>query len=119
MKKILVIEDDKDLLSLLKTLLEKNGFKVEGLNNGVNANKVIRKVKPNLILMDYYLTNNKNGDEVCNEIKKFFNIPILMFSASSHLKANELCADEFISKPFEVLDLIERIKKMTGGKQKP
>lgn len=118
MKKILIIEDDLDLVSLLQVLLENNGFKVEGSKDGTLITKVINRFKPHLIVVDYYLNHNKNGEDLCKEVKANFDIPILMVSAMTTKESS--CADGFMQKPFEITVFLDKVNKMINDRgQKP
>lgn len=105
-KKILVVDDDVDIVHIVKIILEKHGFEVIPHDRSLGVIEKIVTHSPNLILLDIMLPD-KLGTEVCKE-----SIPIIFFSA--HAKEGEAykeCeADGFIQKPFEVQLLVDTIK---------
>ena len=114
MCKVLVIDDDKDLLDVTKSLLTKRGFVVETDINWENGFEKIRRFNPQLILLDVFLSGI-DGLEICKQLKsspETNHIPILVFSAYPRIADSamfEYGADDFISKPFEVNDLIVKM----------
>jgi DNA-binding response OmpR family regulator len=114
MEKILIIEDEKDLVTGLKFNLEARNYKVITAYNGEDGYDLALKEKPELVLLDIMLPR-KNGYEVCREVKqKLPNIPIIMLTAKSQesdiVAGLDIGADDYITKPFSVLELIARIK---------
>ncbi|MEO6218934.1 MAG: response regulator [Ginsengibacter sp.] len=103
MKKILVIDDNKDILDVVKIILTSHGFEVRTDTNGSNIDELITDFNPDLILLDIKLCG-KPGTVVCRELKETHAIPILLFSACSAGKVayKECKADGFINKPFEI-----------------
>jgi DNA-binding response OmpR family regulator len=114
MESILIIEDEKDLVIGLKFNLEARNYKVIESYDGEEGCRKAIKEKPDLILLDIMLPK-KNGYEVCRELKeKVPEIPIIMLTAKSQeediVAGLDLGADDYITKPFGVLELIARIK---------
>ena len=118
--KILVIDDEQDLLDLVKLRLEHHGYVVVYLNSGEGALEKIRKEKPDLILLDIMMPG-KNGYDVCYELKHddaTKAIPVIMFTAKPQwLKeiseiSEFVLADDYIYKPFEAQDLLEKIGRL-------
>jgi len=114
MDKILIIEDEKDLVMGLKFNLEARSYIVVEAYDGEDGCRKAIKEKPDLILLDIMLPK-KNGYEVCRELKeKVPEIPIIMLTAKSQeediVAGLDLGADDYITKPFGVLELIARIK---------
>ena len=116
MKKILVIEDDADLFSLLKYNLEKEGFALTGLQTGKGAVDLCRQVRPDLILLDIMLPDS-DGLDICKSIRKdpdLAAIPIIFLTAraseTDRIVGLELGANDYVVKPFFVRELIARIK---------
>jgi DNA-binding response OmpR family regulator len=116
MKKILLIEDDSDLFSLLKYNLEKEGFSLTGLQTGKGALELCRQVKPDLILLDIMLPDS-DGLDICKGVRKDPNlaaIPIIFLTAraseTDRIVGLELGANDYVVKPFFVRELIARIK---------
>src|SRR5271165_884405 len=116
MKKILLIEDDSDLYSLLKYNLEKEGFSMTGLQTGKGAIDHCRQVRPDLILLDIMLPDS-DGLDICKGIRKdpdLAAIPVIFLTAraseTDRIVGLELGANDYVVKPFFVRELIARIK---------
>ena len=111
MKKILVVDDDKDILNVVQQILVSHGFDVKTHSTGLNVPDIVMHYHPNLILLDIRLPG-KLGTEVCKELKQIHtNLPILLFSAHADQgEAFAICdADGFIQKPFDIKNLIDTI----------
>ena len=113
MSNILIVEDEKKIAELLRDYLKQAGFDIHILTRG---DKVIPWIKNNsldLILLDLMLPG-MNGIEVCREIRKFSQIPIIMITAQTEeidrLLGLELGADDYISKPFSPREVVARVK---------
>jgi DNA-binding response OmpR family regulator len=111
-KRILVVEDDKDILFITKYVLEKRGHTVFPDDTGENVHIIIKDKKPDLILLDIRLPY-KSGTDLCKEIKGYCNTPVVLFSAHANIinSFHEYKADAFISKPFNLKDLETVVKK--------
>lgn len=116
--KILVIEDEKDIVELLQYNLEKENFRVLSAANGQKGLDSARKNFPDLVLLDLMLPEI-DGLEVCRILKKdpkTSHIPIIMLTAKSgetdKIVGLELGADDYITKPFSVKELIARVKAL-------
>jgi two-component system phosphate regulon response regulator PhoB len=114
--KILVVDDESDILTLLEYNLSKAGFKVISEKDGPEAIESARKEKPNLIILDIMLPSME-GTEVCKALKKdesTSHIPVIMLTAKGEevdrIVGLELGADDYITKPFSPRELILRIK---------
>lgn len=117
-KKILVIDDEGDLLKLTRTRLEANGYKVLTLDSGDRAVEFAGREKPDLILLDIVMPG-KNGCDVCKDLKAdkaTGNIPVVIFTAQypeeEYIKINseEIGADDYVLKPFDAQELLAKIK---------
>ena len=111
MKKILIVDDDKDILHMVKYILTSHGFDVQTHATGLNVPDVVMHYHPNLILLDIRLPG-KLGTEVCKELKQIHSdVPVILFSAHAEQgKAFALCdADGFIQKPFDINNLLNVI----------
>ena len=114
MPKIYVIDDDKDLLKVVKSLLLKKGFNVSTFMDWKIAREAIKLIEPQLILLDVFLSGI-DGLDICQRLKASpatRHIPILMFSAFpkiAEIAIAEYGADDFIAKPFEMSDLIKKV----------
>jgi DNA-binding response OmpR family regulator len=116
LKKILIVDDEVDLVETVRFPLEMEGFNVLVSYNGEDALNQARKEKPDLIILDLMLPK-LDGYKVCRLLKfdeKYKHIPILMLTARTQEKDKimgmETGADEYITKPFEMDDLMERVK---------
>src|SRR5687767_10920494 len=108
-QKILVVDDDLDILNIMSISLKDKGYEVEGTLNGDEAISRAERFKPDLIIMDIYLSGT-NGKDICKKLKatkKTSSIPIILISASTQLKntVRECGANGFLNKPFENADL--------------
>ncbi len=113
-KKILIIEDEEDLAKGLKLNLEDEGYKVDWASEGSEGLQKTIEDTPDLIILDIMLPK-KNGLEVCQELRqKKINIPIIMLTAKGEeidkVIGLELGADDYMTKPFSIRELLARIK---------
>ncbi len=112
-EKILVVDDDINICELLRLYLVKEGFGVITCNDGISAVKMNETEKPDLILLDIMLPQ-LDGWQVCREVRKNSNVPIIMLTAKSEtfdkILGLELGADDYISKPFDTKEVIARVK---------
>ena len=116
-KKILVVDDEVDLVETVRFPLEMEGYDVLVSYNGEDALNQARKENPDLIILDLMLPK-LDGYKVCRLLKfdeRYKHIPILMLTAKTQEKdkilGKETGADEYITKPFEMDDLMEKVKK--------
>lgn len=120
MTKILVIEDEKEIVRLLKYNLEKEGYTFFAAYNGEEGHALFKKLKPNLIILDLMLPK-MNGIELCKLIRKESKVPIIMLTAkkdeTDRVLGLELGADDYLTKPFSVKELVARIKSVLRRSQ--
>ncbi len=113
MNKILIVDDEKNIVELVRLYLEKEGFATVCAYDGCEALEQFKKEKPDLIILDLMLPG-MDGWEVCREIRKTSAVPIIMLTAKSEtfdkVLGLELGADDYMTKPFEAKELIARIK---------
>ena len=116
MKKILLIEDDSDLFSLLKYNLEKEGFATIGQQTGKGALELCRQSRPDLVLLDIMLPDS-DGLDICKSIRRdpeLAPLPVIFLTArgaeTDRIVGLELGANDYVVKPFFVRELIARIK---------
>ncbi len=113
MKKILIVEDEKPISQLLKYNLEKEGYAISLAADGEAGLVQFRKSKPDLVLLDWMLPK-MNGIELCKIIRGESRIPIIMLTAKKdemdRVLGLELGADDYVTKPFSVRELLARIK---------
>ena len=111
--KILIVDDDENICELLRLYLEKDGFETVVANDGEQAVKYASFHNPDLILLDIMLPL-LDGWQVCREIRKTSDTPIIMLTAKGEtfdkILGLELGADDYVSKPFDTKEVIARIK---------
>ncbi len=113
MSRILVVDDDIDILSVMEILLTMKGFEVEVTAKGENTFPKIDTFGPDLIILDVLISGH-DGRTICKQLKSNAttkHIPVIMFSAHPGAAATiaDYGADDFISKPFDVEDLIKKV----------
>ena len=115
---ILLVEDEKSIVTLIKYNLEKEGFKVFCSETGEDALKIIKEKIPDLVILDWMLPDT-SGIDVCRQIKidkKLKNIPVLILTAKGEpddkIKGLEVGADDYVTKPFNNKELLLRIKSL-------
>ena len=111
--RIMVVDDDPNIRELVRLYLEKEGFEIVTAERGDEAVKLFRASPPNLMLLDVMLPG-MDGWQVCREVRKISNIPIIMLTAKDEtfdkVLGLELGADDYIVKPFDMKELVARIK---------
>ncbi|MCS7165049.1 MAG: response regulator transcription factor [Candidatus Calescibacterium sp.] len=111
--KILIVDDEKNIVELIKFHLKKESYKILEAYKGKDAIEIYRKEKPDLIILDLMLPD-MGGFEVCKAIRKESKVPIIMLTAKGEevdkILGFELGADDYITKPFSPRELIARIK---------
>jgi DNA-binding response OmpR family regulator len=111
--RILIIEDEKDIVRLLKYNLEKEGYTTLAAHDGEAGLDLARKEKPDLILLDLMLPK-MDGMQVCRAVRQDSQVPIIMLTAKKEeidrIVGLELGADDYVTKPFSVRELLARIK---------
>lgn len=112
-EKILVVDDDTNICELLRLYLEKEGYVVKIVNDGVSAINAFKQENPDLTLLDIMIPK-LDGWQVCREIRKFSDKPIIMFTAKGEtfdkVLGLELGADDYVTKPFDTKEVVARIK---------
>ena len=117
MKRILVIDDDEDLLEIFNIIFQEAGYNVVTSNHTETAD-YIHEIGPDLVILDIRITGSAiNGGELCAEIKKKFRdepIPVVLVSGETDISqiAVNSGADGFISKPFDIDTLLQQIKQL-------
>ncbi len=115
MKKILIVDDDKDILTVVELLLNAHNYTVETVFDPANILEKVKTFHPHVILMDVNMGQH-DGREICKLLKAdtiINHIPVILFSAMLNLQEThrECEATDFIAKPFNALDLIKMIEK--------
>ena len=112
-EKILVVDDDTNICELLRLYLEKDGYEVMIANNGGEAVTMFQELSPDLMLLDIMLPV-LDGWQVCREVRKFSDKPIIMLTAKGEtfdkVLGFELGADDYVVKPFDAKEVMARIK---------
>jgi two-component system, OmpR family, response regulator VicR len=112
-KKILVVDDEKPIADILQFNLKKEGYEVFCAYDGNEALKLVEELQPDLILLDIMLPQ-RDGMEVCREVRKTSEIPIIMLTAKDSeidkVLGLELGADDYVTKPFSTREIIARVK---------
>jgi DNA-binding response OmpR family regulator len=111
--KVLVIDDDVNICELIRLYLEKDGYEVKSVYSGDKAVLAFSEFTPNLVILDIMLPGI-DGWQVCRELRKISNIPIIMLTAKGEtfdkVLGLELGADYYVVKPFEPKELVARVK---------
>ncbi len=112
-EKILVVDDDNNICELLRLYLEKDGYEVVLAHNGGDAVKMFQELSPDLMLLDIMLPV-LDGWQVCREVRKFSDKPIIMLTAKGEtfdkVLGFELGADDYVVKPFDAKEVMARVK---------
>jgi len=118
MRRILVIEDDKDIVELVKYNLEKDGYQVTACADGTTGLAQIRKSPPDLLILDLMLPK-LSGLDICKDIRRdvtLNRLPILILTAkgeeADRVVGLELGADDYVTKPFSPRELVARVKAL-------
>lgn len=120
-KRILIVEDEIELVKAMQIRLEQAGYEVLSSNDGQDALEKAKRENPDLIILDLMLPK-MDGYKVCRMLKfdqKYRKIPIIMFTARAQeadkKMGEEVGADAYITKPFDPGVLLDKIKKFLGG----
>jgi two-component system, OmpR family, response regulator VicR len=112
-KRILVVDDEKPIADILQFNLKKEGYDVYCAYDGNEALRMVEEIMPDLILLDIMLPQ-RDGMEVCREVRKKHEMPIIMLTAKDSeidkVLGLELGADDYVTKPFSTRELIARVK---------
>jgi len=113
--KVLLIDDDKEMTDMLSVILEPNMFAVVAANNSMHGIDQVHQTKPDVVVLDL-LMPDMDGWQVCKEIRKFSQVPILVLSAISKpgmvARALDEGADDYLLKPMPTSMLVAHIKKL-------
>ena len=120
MKKILIVDDEQDIVESLKFVLEVSGFSCYCAYNGEDGLKMAKEIVPDLIILDVMMPKI-NGYKISRLLKfdaKYKDIPILMVTARSQdedkLIGEETGVDEYITKPFELDEIVKKVEEYIG-----
>jgi two-component system, OmpR family, response regulator RpaB len=125
-RKILIVDDEAMIRRILSTRLAMVGYEVSIASNGAEALEVFEKEKPDLVVLDVMMPE-MNGLEVCQELRKFTDVPIIMLTAlgdvADRITGLQMGADDYVPKPFSPKELEERInailRRMNGPATSP
>lgn len=115
-KRVLVIDDDEDILEILNIIFQENGYDIVLSNTG-EAAEHLQVIQPDLVLLDVRIVGSvKDGPEICKEIKaqqETRHLPVMLVSAESDLSiiAQECGADAYLPKPFDIYELLAQVKE--------
>lgn len=118
MLKVLIVDDDNDLLEMVSLILQTHGMRVLSLNDPADLFTVLSDYRPHLVILDIYL-DDADGRELCKQLKnteEFSGIPVLLYSAG-HISSSSIkdCqANDFLQKPFEISLLLKRIRQQVA-----
>jgi DNA-binding response OmpR family regulator len=120
MQRILAVDDDKDILEVLRYILEDSGYEVDTLSDGHYLFDKIKEHTPDLILLDIML-GNMDGRELCKDVKakkETHNIPVILISAThtaNTSSAKDGGPDDFIAKPFDINVLLDSVERQLAA----
>ncbi|MEJ2739911.1 MAG: response regulator transcription factor [Dehalococcoidia bacterium] len=125
MKKILVVDDEKKIVDIVKAYLEREGYQVAAAYDGESALNLIAREIPDMVILDLMLPG-VSGWDVCRRLRGQSDVPIIMLTArdevSDRIVGLELGADDYVPKPFDPKELVSRVRALfrrTGGKMTP
>lgn len=111
--KIMIVDDDANITELIRLYLEKEGFETVTASNGKIALDLFKESAPSIVILDIMMPE-MDGWQVCREIRRISNIPIIMLTAKGEtfdkVLGLELGADDYMVKPFETKELVARVK---------
>jgi DNA-binding response OmpR family regulator len=117
--RILVVDDDSTVLTMIQANLEAREYEVVIANNGAESVRVAQKEKPDLIILDIMMPE-MDGFEACRKIREFSNVPVVMYSGRIGGNDKEKCvncgANDYLTKPFVLRELLDKIKALLGQK---
>ncbi|GGP12596.1 DNA-binding response regulator [Oceanobacillus neutriphilus] len=120
MAKILIVDDDTHIRELVGLLLRNEGFQVYEASDGIKALKKLESVQVDMVILDIMMPN-MDGWELCQELREFYDFPVLMLTAkretSQKLKGFDMGTDDYLVKPFEPLELAARVKALLKRSQ--
>lgn len=121
-KHVLVIDDDQGISEVVKIILTENGYTVDVISDGNNLVERIKKINPNVVLLDIWMSGVDGRDvlKAIREDKTISKMPVIVISALTNTDkiAEEAKADDFLPKPFDISDLLMKVEQFTGEKGK-
>ena len=121
MRKILIVDDNPDILQVMQLLLGTRGFDIDVTTQGEETFSRIDSFQPDLVFLDIHLAGI-DGRDICKQLKSSENytgLPVILFSANQIKNSSiiESQADAFISKPFDIVDLVDQINSLLPAKE--
>ena len=116
LKRVLVLDDNQDILEIVHEALSYEQFEVKSTNESKNVMPFVKEFNPDLVILDYRVAG-QNGGEICKQIKsnpEFSDIPVIIFSAYINHDDELLTygCDAVINKPFDLVELIEKVNNL-------
>lgn len=116
LKRILVLDDNHDILEMVTEVLSYENFNVHGTSNSNGIIRLAETYDPHLVILDYRLSDG-NGGEICQQLKahsQFKDIPVIIFSAyiNRTIDFNKYGCDAVISKPFDITELLDKVNDL-------
>jgi DNA-binding response OmpR family regulator len=112
---VLVVDDEQDIVDVVRAYLERDGYTVHVARDGRSALLDVERISPEVVILDVMLPH-RDGLDVCREIRRTRNVPILMLSArgedSDKIVGLEVGADDYLTKPFSPKELVARVRAM-------
>ena len=112
-KTVLIVEDESNIRELLRMYLEQEGYTVESAQNGSEGLRTFKRVHPDLVLLDLMMPV-MDGNQMIRELRTFSKTPVIMLTAKGEMMDKvaglELGADDYITKPFEMREVMARVK---------
>jgi DNA-binding response OmpR family regulator len=111
-KKILVVDDERKLVEVVRSYLEHEGYEVYAAYDGKQALSLFEKIEPSFVILDLMLPD-VSGEEICMSIRKRSRVPIIMLTAKAEeediLRGLDIGADDYVTKPFSPKQLVARV----------
>ena len=116
-KPILVVEDDPEILSTVAAILELEGYPVERASNGAEGLRVVERIRPRLVLLDMRMPVLDGWGFVDALKQRGIKLPILVMTAAHDARkwANEINAEGYLAKPFELIDLLDAVENLQSS----